>query len=148
MVVPRKNYKISVSSFNFMCHYILCSYLSVEYCDQVTKGCCLKIFNINQDSRYATPQMMEHCFLKTGHPLSSEDKPNLQFRWYIVLKLGSKVQSDFNMAYRTWRSNTLLYHFKRSHANKQFSIAVRGISKIKLKISNGKKIDIAQYEIY
>lgn len=63
-------------------------------------------------------------------------------------KLGSKVQSDFNMAYRTWCSNTLLYHFKKCHANKPFHIAVRGVSEIKLEISKGKNIDIVQYEMY
>ena len=64
MVVPRKNYKTIVSSLNFMCCNNLCGYLKPTDCDQVTKKCCHKVFNINPDSYYLTPKMTKHRFLK------------------------------------------------------------------------------------
>ena len=56
--------------------------------------------------------MMKHCFYKTGEPLASEDKPSLQYRWERYLNIEGKVQCDFNMAFRTFRTNTVGGHFK------------------------------------
>ena len=62
MAVPKKNYKKTLSSLNFMGYNNLCGYLNDVDCDQVNKRCCYKIFDINPERRYSTPQMMEHFF--------------------------------------------------------------------------------------